>query len=629
MAQYLPTTQFNLFGWRCSFNPGPFNVKEHVMIAIAASTGGTSAYATDILAIQDLFYGQRIGPLGGILLLISSQCIGYALAGICRKLLVRPAAMIWPSNLVSVSLYNTLHGDENTTRKRFRFFMIAFVAMFVWEFFPTMIAPILQSLAVLCWIGPNNGLLNKLGAAAGGLGMLDFSFDWNAISTTGPFYTPFWAQMNYYVGMLFQVWILIPILYFTNVWNAQVFPIASTKSYDQFGNIYNQSRVINPVTGALDEAAYEAYSPVSLSVSFATAYFFSLVAYAATITHVALFYGPDIWKRFMASRAEEDEDIHTKLMRRYPEVPDWWYGAIFILMLAISIALCYYLPIHLPWWALLIAVLLAVTMILPIGVITAISNNQVGLNVVTELVCGYMLPGRPLANVTFKTYGYMSMYQGLLFVSDLKLGHYMKIPPKTMFLVQVYGTIIGCIFNYYVMVMIINAKRPFLDGTETDPAGQWTGQSAEIFNTASIIWGLIGPARMFGPGSQYSSIMWGFLVGFVAPVPIYLLHRRWPTVGFEMANVSIFALGASTFPGPYGNIIISGLIASVISMWYLFRYHHSWWSKYNYVMSAAFDSATQIQTMVLFFALQQFGANFPTWWGNDQVSFEKCYAPIN
>lgn len=56
---------------------------------------------------------------------------------------------------------------------------------------------------------------------------------------------------------------------------------------------------------------------------------------------------------------------------------------------------------------------------------------------ITELVIGYIYPGKPLANVAFKTYGYISMSQALNFLGDFKLGHYMKIPPKAMFLVQV------------------------------------------------------------------------------------------------------------------------------------------------------------------------------------------------
>ncbi|KAG0564288.1 hypothetical protein KC19_8G099100 [Ceratodon purpureus] len=35
--------------------------------------------------------------------------------------------------------------------------------------------------------------------------------------------------------------------------------------------------------------------------------------------------------------------------------------------------------------------------------------------------------GRPVANVCFKTYGYISMTQAVYFLSDFKLGHYKKI----------------------------------------------------------------------------------------------------------------------------------------------------------------------------------------------------------
>jgi len=60
-----------------------------------------------------------------------------------------------------------------------------------------------------------------------------------------------------------------------------------------------------------------------------------------------------------------------------------------------------------------------------------------GLNVITEYCMGLIMPGRPIANVCFKVYGYMSMNQSVSFLNDFKLGHYMKVPPRSMFLVQV------------------------------------------------------------------------------------------------------------------------------------------------------------------------------------------------
>lgn len=78
---------------------------------------------------------------------------------------------------------------------------------------------------------------------------------------------------------------------------------------------------------------------------------------------------------------------------------------------------------------------------IPIGIVQAVTSVQVGLNVVTELICGYALPGKPVAMMIFKTYGYITMTQALSFVSDLKFGHYMKIPPRTMFWAQVVAQI--------------------------------------------------------------------------------------------------------------------------------------------------------------------------------------------
>ena len=41
----------------------------------------------------------------------------------------------------------------------------------------------------------------------------------------------------------------------------------------------------------------------------------------------------------------------------------------------------------------------------------AITGYGPGLNVITELVCGYMLPGRPIANMTFKCYGHVPVLE--------------------------------------------------------------------------------------------------------------------------------------------------------------------------------------------------------------------------
>ena|SRR5947207_1310812 len=94
---------------------------------------------------------------------------------------------------------------------------------------------------------------------------------------------------------------------------------------------------------------------------------------------------------------------------------------------------------------LILTTAISVVLALPIGFLTAISNGGIGLNVISEFIGGLIVPGKALAMNMFKAYGCLTLAQALGFVSDLKLGHYTKIPPKAMFRAQMIGTF-GSIF---------------------------------------------------------------------------------------------------------------------------------------------------------------------------------------
>lgn len=132
-------------------------------------------------------------------------------------------------------------------------------------------------------------------------------------------------------------------------------------------------------------------------------------------------------------------DVHTKLMQKYKQVPEWWFTCILLINITFTIFICEYYSdqLQLPWWGVLLACVLAFFFTLPVGIITATANQIPGLNVITEYIIGYLYPGYPVAKMCFKVYGYISMKQGLVFLQDLKLGRYMKIPPRAMFMAQV------------------------------------------------------------------------------------------------------------------------------------------------------------------------------------------------
>ena len=97
----------------------------------------------------------------------------------------------------------------------------------------------------------------------------------------------------------------------------------ANQPYDRFGQLYNITRVLTPEQ-TFDQAAFEAYSPLYLPASFAITYLIAFALSSAMIVHTVLYHGKTVLHGLTQTRIEKD-DIHVKLMRAYPEVPDWWY----------------------------------------------------------------------------------------------------------------------------------------------------------------------------------------------------------------------------------------------------------------------------------------------------------------
>jgi hypothetical protein len=74
-------------------------MKEHTIITIMTAAGAAASYAIDILLAQEVFYEQFFGWGFQILLIISTQAMGFGMAGVLRRYLVWPAAMIWPATV--------------------------------------------------------------------------------------------------------------------------------------------------------------------------------------------------------------------------------------------------------------------------------------------------------------------------------------------------------------------------------------------------------------------------------------------------------------------------------------------------------------------------------------------------
>lgn len=139
-ARILPKEAISIGKYSLSLNPGPFNIKEHALIGIAVSTAASAAYAIIVLSVMDLYLHLRINTLGSLLLILTTQCVGYDMAGMLRNYLVYPAVMVWWPNLIQVVLYNAIHNtDEFRMRGMIRgwsymkYFWVICIATFIYQ----------------------------------------------------------------------------------------------------------------------------------------------------------------------------------------------------------------------------------------------------------------------------------------------------------------------------------------------------------------------------------------------------------------------------------------------------------------------------------------------------------------
>jgi hypothetical protein len=95
-----------------------------------------------------------------------------------------------------------------------------------------------------------------------------------------------------------------------------------------------------------------------------------------------------------------------------------------------------------------------------------------------------------------------------------------------MFMAKVIATTFSC----FIQVAVLNfALTNIKDVCTPHQEQHFTCPSGRVFFSASVIWGLIGPQRIFSLGQIYSTLFWFSLVGAVVPIIFYFGARKFPS----------------------------------------------------------------------------------------------------
>ncbi|QBZ65136.1 hypothetical protein PoMZ_06841 [Pyricularia oryzae] len=600
------------------FNYGEWGLKEHAICAVTATAASNAAASSTVFSAQLLFYDLPLSATTVVLTVISIGLFGYGLCGILRPVTVWHVDAVYWSTLPTVKTLQGLHWQEIKSSKPIRYFWIAFVGMFFYEFFPAYIWPWLNAVSIPCLAsmnatGATGATLTRLFGGSlnnEGLGLFTLSFDWQYITsfnTSLPLVLQAHTAVGYFICFLAMLGI-----YYTNQWDAKSQPFMSTKLRSEDGGSYPTAKVF--AGGILDHAALAKYGIPMLSGTFAYAMFMANAAIGALVTHCFLFWGGDIKKTYRSAREGRFDDPHHVIMaKNYKETPWWWFMVVLVGSFVLGLIVVTTQDVTLPAWAYIVSLLLG-SIIAPFSTLLySRYGNGIATNNLSKMIAGLILPERPIANMYFAAFSHNVINCTLNLSNDLKIGEYLKIPPR----------IIGFI-NYAVMISIVTGNKDLLVNGNGDAS--WSGATIQSYNTNATSWALA--SYLYKAGGLFPSD-WELVPPSLLPTASSTTIGRFDLLDINMPQLIQYA-GYIPYNASQTCVLFSQVISGFFIQFYLRNYRPRIFKDYSYLVTGAFDGGSLLALFILSFAV--FGAGgavvaFPQWWGNNVAgNYDLCPA---
>ncbi|KAH9986323.1 OPT oligopeptide transporter protein-domain-containing protein [Russula compacta] len=618
--------------------------------------GCNSAMAAEVFAVQALFYKDvKSSKLAAMLVVSSSQFLGYGIAGLLRPALVYPSKMLYPSILPLISALDAFHDNSSakqfeSNEKKKRIFYTAFLTIFIWELFPEYIFPLLTGFSVFCLAHPTSpGFTRVFGGSNNneGLGLLSLSFDWNYISAAwNPFVIPLKAQFSVLIGYILCI-IVSLAAYYNNTWASKNFPFLSQKLFYENGTVYDPLLILNN-SSEVDPTLLAQQGLPYFSGTWIIYLLAANMGLAATITHLLLWNCDDLrpawswmnrdslrrgWEGFNWKFWEDDipgvpadanADPHYREMCKYPDAQNHLYAVMLVSLLVVVPTILHGAGSTLTWWGFYIAVILAAISLLFHGALSAMTGITFIVQPFVQMIGGFLFPGKPMANMFFVLYSYNSVNQGELLLRNLKIAQYTKLPPRGAFIAQLLGTFLGSNLNSVMSTSILTNQHAILKSVEGTDV--WSGQQLQRFNWQIMAWSL--PQELFATGGRYQWVAWGFPLGLVIPIPFWFIHRHYPRLRGDYLYTPIILWCIGVLSVGISSAFTAYFVVAWFSQWFLRTRHPKWFAKYNYILGGALDAGTHIMVFILSFAVH--GATktshmFPKWWGaNYSGNYDRC-----
>ena len=200
------------------------------------------------------------------------------------------------------------------------------------------------------------------------------------------------------------------------------------------------------------------------------------------------------------------------------------------------------------------------------------------------------------------------------------MAHYSGISPWSMFSIQCLTTLLTSFVQVGIMTFQLNGGIE--DMCDLENRNHFICNGARTYFNASIIWGLIGPRRVFK--GLYPGMKWCFLIGAVVPLPFWVWRKFGPMLaekrgynkkswsGYIMAGgfleyIDELLVATSLISPALGNVdssVLPDFYMHCLFQFFIRQKFPRWWMKYAYLIPPSLSIGTSWAAFFNFWATQ-------------------------
>lgn len=126
------------------------------------------------------------------------------------------------------------------------------------------------------------------------------------------------------------------------------------------------------------------------------------------------------------------------------------------------------------------------------------------------------------------------------------------------------------------------------------------GFVVQAMKTDGLVWGMIGPQHLFASGQGYIWVNYFWLIGALAPIPVYMMRHQFPTRLVRKIHLPLVFTAVAQFSTIPSSVSYSSwFLVGLITQYWLRASYRGLWTALNYILSQALTCGTLVALIVI------------------------------